>query len=104
MHLANCVPDFSRIKPIFLLEDNDLPFDSIVEKHIDKFTCGGYDYLMRRVKSIYYKDKKDYAALQTYKILCNRSFGKASSLSSPNLNHFGSDKFCFESYLEENAN
>jgi len=57
----------------------------------------------RQTKSIYYKDKKDYAALQTYKILCNRSFGKAASLSSPNLNHFGSDEFSFESYLEQNA-
>jgi hypothetical protein len=104
MFLANCVPDFSRIKPVFLLENNHLPFDSIIESHIDKFTCGGNDYLMRWVKSIFYKDKKDYAALQTYKILCNRSFGKAASLSSPNLNHFGSDEFSFESYLEQNAN
>ena len=40
-------------------------------------------------------------ALQTYKILCNRNFGKAASLSSPNLNHFGSQEFCFESYLEK---
>ena len=77
---------------------------SIIENHIDHFTSGGYDYKRKHVKSIYYKDKKDYAALQTYKILCNRSFGKAASLSSPNLNHFGSDEFSFESYLEQNAN
>lgn len=104
LYLANCVPDFSKIKPSFLLEDNGLPFDSIIESHISKFTCGGYDYIMRWAKSIFYKDKKDYAALQTYKILCNRTFGKAASLSSPNLNHFGSDEFSFESYLEKNAN
>lgn len=101
MYLANCVPDFSRIKPMFLLERNSLPFDSVIERHVDKFTCGGNDYVIRGAKSIFYKDKKDYAALQTYKILCNRSFGKVASLSSPNLNHFGSDEFCFESYLEQ---
>lgn len=101
MYLANCVPDFSKIKPTFFLENNNLPFDKIIGDHIDHFTCDGYDYKRKGVKSIYYKDKKDYAALQTYKILCNRSFGKVASLSSPNLNHFGSDEFCFESYLEQ---
>lgn len=104
LHLANCVPDFSTIKPSFFIEDNSLPFDQLIKNHISQFTNGGdlFDHIA--AKSIYYKDKKDYAALQTYKILCNRSFGKASSLSSPNLNHFGSDEFCFESYLEQNAN
>jgi hypothetical protein len=104
MYLANCVPDFSRIKPSFFIEKNGLPFDSIIENHINNFTVGNVSYQKNRVKSIYYKDKKDYAALQTYKILCNRSFGKVASLSSPNLNHFGSDEFSFESYLEQNAN
>lgn len=104
LNLANCVPDFSKIKPSFFVERNDLPFDMIIDRHIDRFTCGGFDFKTHMVKSIYYKDKKDYAALQTYKILCNRSFGKAASLSSPNLNHFGSDEFSFESYLEQNAN
>jgi hypothetical protein len=101
MYLANCVPDFSKIKPKFFIENNNLPFDSIIDSHIDQLTCSGNDYIIRKVKSIYYKNKKDYAALQTYKILCNRSFGKVASLSSPNLNHFGSDEFCFESYLEQ---
>lgn len=102
LHLANCVPDFSVIKPSFFIEDNGLPFDSLVKHHISQFTFGGHSYKHILAKSIFYKDKKDYAALQTYKILCNRSFGKAASLSSPNLNHFGSDEFCFESYLEQN--
>jgi hypothetical protein len=101
MYLANCVPDFSRIKPSFFIEDNGLPFDSIIENHINNLTVGKLSYQKDRVKSIYYKNKKDYAALQTYKILCNRSFGKVASLSSPNLNHFGSNEFCFESYLEQ---
>jgi len=53
------------------------------------------------VKSIFYKKREDVEALQTYKILCNRNFGRAATLSSPNLNHFGSQEFCFESYLEK---
>ena len=27
-------------------------------------------------------------------------FGRISSLSKPNLDHFGSDEFCFESYIK----
>jgi len=39
MYLANCVPDFSKIKPTFFLENNNLPFDKIIGDHIDHFTC-----------------------------------------------------------------
>ena len=44
--------------------------------------------------------KEDVEALQTYKIICGRKFGRSSSLSKPNLDHFGSDEFCFESYIK----
>jgi DNA polymerase III alpha subunit len=100
MYLNNCIPDFNKIKPSFLIERNGLPFDSLIEDLVLKFT--NYDKIYNTVlcKSIFYKSRKDYEALQTYKILCNRSFGKVSSLSNPNLNHFGSNEFCFESYLE----
>ena len=75
LHLKKCVPDFSKITPVFWLEEN--------------------------VKSILYKNREDVEALQTYKILCNRNFGRAATLSSPNLNHFGSQEFSFESYLDK---
>ena len=35
---------------------------------------------------------------ETYKIICGRKFGRTATLSMPNLDHFGSDEFCFESY------
>ena len=30
MGSAFCIPDFNKIKPVFFLEDNDLPFDNTV--------------------------------------------------------------------------
>ena len=36
LHLANCVPDFSNIKPSFFIENNNLK--SIVNKYI-KISC-----------------------------------------------------------------
>ena len=98
-HFKKCVPDFSTILPTFWLEVNDLPFDGLLAEKVFKFARG----MMRpvkRVKTILYKNRDDAEALQTYKILCNRNFGRAASLSSPNLNHFGSKEFCLESYLQ----
>ena len=93
------MPDFSKITPTFWVERNNLPFDTLLESKVVKFSKS-LQRPVRLVKSILYKDKEDAEALQTYKILCNRNFGRAATLSSPRLNHFGSKEFCFESYLE----
>ena len=99
MHLKKCIPDFSTILPTFWLEVNALPFDGLVAEKVMKF-AEGMVRPVKRVKTILYKNKADVEALQTYKVLCNRSFGRAASLSSPNLNHFGTNEFCLESYLQ----
>jgi DNA polymerase III alpha subunit len=98
-YLKKCVPDFHKILPTFWLENNDLPFDGLVAEKVFKF-AEGMVRPVKRVKTILYKNREDAEALQTYKILCNRNFGRAASLSSPNLNHFGSKEFCLESYLQ----
>ena len=99
LHLKKCVPDFSNILPTFWLEMNDLPFDFFLAEKVRKFAHS----MMRPVKlvkTVLYKKREDAEALQTYKILCNRNFGRAATLSNPNLNHFGSKEFCLESYLD----
>jgi len=53
------------------------------------------------VQSIFYKHKSDCDAFQTYKILSDRKFGKQATLSCPNLEHFGSDEFCWEAYEQK---
>jgi hypothetical protein len=95
---SNCLPNFNFTQPVYFIEDNGLPFDSILKPKIKNVTS---DPIL--AKTILYKDKKDVFAFQTYKCLTNRSFGKEISLSNPNLNHFGSDEFCWESYLEKNG-
>jgi len=90
----NCIPNFSFTKPTYFYEINNLPFEQFLTNKIKTIA----DPIL--TKSIYYKDKKDVYAFQTYKVLSNRSFGRESSLSNPNLNHFGSDEFCWESYLQ----
>lgn len=96
---AKCVPDFKFTKPTLLIEDNDLPFDEILTEKVSAFAQRA-ELRMEQVKSIYYKNREDFEAWQTYKCLCNRSFGKQQSLSNPNLNHCGSDSFCWQAFQE----
>lgn len=93
-----CLPNFNFTEPTYFIESNNLPFDELLAQKV-KDSAEGKEVIL--TKSIFYKSKKDAAAFQTYKCITSRSFSsKAVSLSNPNLNHFGSDEFCWESYLE----
>jgi DNA polymerase III alpha subunit len=94
-----CTPNLLPFNPIFFLQDNGLPFDSLVRRTAEKYTSDN-GLKTQEVKSILYEKKEDIEALQTYKCICSRKFGK-SSLSKPNLDHFGSNEFCFESFREK---
>lgn len=92
---SNCIPDFSYITPIFFVEDNGLYFDDVIQEGIENFDTE-HKYVRQRVKSIYYKERKDFLAWQTYKCIDNESV-----LTKPNLEDCSSDEFCLESWKEE---
>lgn len=95
-YICSCVPDFSYIKPVFFLEDNGIFFDELIKENVEKFDkLNQYEKVW--VKSIYYKDKKDFLAWQTYKCIKNES-----TLRVPNLNNCMSDKFSVEGWREAN--
>ena len=95
------IPDFSFSKPLFFLENNKLPFDHLLRAAIEQYTKA-HGYKTEEAKTIYYKDRKDFAAYQTFRIICNRSYnGRKSNLTRPNLDHCGSQEFCVESFLEQ---
>jgi hypothetical protein len=100
---SNCAPDFSFCKPIFFSEYNALPSDLILKDKIESY-CSNNNYSFFDSKSIYYNLRSDLEAFQTYKCLCNRSFGKKKTLSNPGLEGFGSFEFCMESFLEHSKN
>lgn len=99
---CNTVPEIKFFKPTFFLEDNGLALDSLLSDLVKDQANNTYSAPIQKVKSVYYKNKKDAEALMTYKIICNRSFGKSRSLSRPELAHFCSDEFSFESWKEQN--
>ena len=96
---ASCLPDFSFCSPLFFIEENGLPVDFLL-KNLVKEYCDTYKYKTQAVKSIFYKNRIDADALQTYKCICNRGFSRNTSLSKPNLDGFGSRNFCIESWKE----
>lgn len=98
MTFDNCTPDFKKIKPTFFIESNGLPFDQLIKNKVEKY-CKLHNLQSEEVKSIYYENKDDAESLQAYKCITSRRFGK-SSLTKPNLDHFGSNEFCAESYLQ----
>lgn len=94
-----CMLDDSFFEPVYFIEDNLLPFDIILQDLINDY-CSQNDFQIEKVKSIYYENREDFEAYQTYKCICNRSFSnKAKTLDMPNLDHCASPEFCFESYL-----
>jgi len=98
----SCFVDFNFTKPTFFIEDNGLPFDGITNDAVTKY-CSAHGFNTEKVQSIYYKNKKDFSAYLTYKLICGRnSFaGRELSLEKPNFDHLGSDQFCWESYMEK---
>jgi len=100
---SKCMPNFNFTEPTLFIEDNGLPFDSLVQDEIKTVMQKNNTFKSEKVKSIYYNKKSDFSAFQTYKLICNRSnwSGKSTSLECPNLDHCGSKNFCVESYLEQ---
>ena len=86
-----CVPQFDFTKPIFFIEDNDLPFDSLVKQKALSFAEKN-DLKIYKAQSVFYKERKDFKAYLTFRCINNRSV-----LNKPNLDHMSSNEFCFES-------
>jgi len=93
---SNCVVDLPSDIP-FMVEDNNLPFDCLINDKILSY-CKNHNNELIQAKSIYYENREDVLAFQTYKLICNRRIGRTYDLSNPGLDHFGSDEFCFESW------
>lgn len=99
---SNACPDFSFCNPFFFIEENEVSYDHLLKQKVIDFASKS-NFQTFKAKSIYYKNRKDAEAFQTYKIICNRSNGKERSLTRPELSHFCSNQFCFQAWKEQNA-
>lgn len=97
-----CLLDHSFFSPVFFLEDNLLPFDHVQREMVNSYSSS-YGFETIESKSIYYENRADFEAYQTYKCICSRTPGRSKTLDMPNLDHCGSPEFCFESYLDHES-
>lgn len=88
------IPEFGQIEPNFLLEYHDLPFDNILSDVVKKYALS-HKYQLTPSHSIYYYANKDAIAYQNLRCILDRT-----TFDMPNLKHFSSDKFSFESWLK----
>lgn len=98
------VVDLCKFNPTFFIEDNSLPFDFLLKDSVLQY-CASNNYNTQYCKSIFYKNREDFDAYVTYKLICSRnSFSSnKSSLEKPNFDHMGSREFCYESFLEHKS-
>lgn len=89
LSFSTCVPNFGFTNPFFFVENNDLPFDPLIQTALLKFTKTKKMWV--DAQSVYYKSRKDFKAYLTFRCLHNRQ-----TLEKPNLEHMCSDNFCFE--------
>lgn len=89
-----CVPDFSFCNPNFFVENNNLPFDSILKQRILEHASDKHE--VTNAQSIYYENKEDFLAYLTFRCISERT-----TLSKPNLDHCSSNEFCAESFKEK---
>lgn len=95
-------PNFSDFDPVFFIEEKGLPYDSFLTDAVQSYTQSN-NFKTQKTHSIYYKNKKDFDAFVSYKLICSRGSygGFKSSLEKPNLDHMSSDEFSLESYLQK---
>ena len=88
-----CIPDFSFTKPVFFIENSGLPFDKLMQEKVIAYAASvGAPVVPAR--SVYCHAYSDFLALLTFRAIHERS-----TIQKPNLEHFSSDKFCFEEWL-----
>tara|TARA_R110000765_G_scaffold10880_1_gene33329 strand:+ start:279 stop:980 length:702 start_codon:yes stop_codon:yes gene_type:complete len=87
--------DIKHLDPVYFIEDNNHPFDFQIKSVIDNLGVK-----TQTAKTILHHNKDEFEALQMYKASCSRSQGRAPTFQRPNLDHFCSDDFCWESYKD----
>ncbi len=90
------VPNFGKIKPTFILERHDLPFDDIIQDAVINY-CKENEYESINGHSIYYYQKEDLRAYQV-----DRCISARTTYQMPNMEYFSQPTFSFESWKELN--
>lgn len=86
------IPEFGKLNPVFFSENHDLPFDGIINEGIEKYTASEGYAIQPSHKVLYYKDA------DVMKHLTFQCMSKRKTWDKPELPHYSSDQFSYESY------
>jgi DNA polymerase-3 subunit alpha len=90
------IPDIHFTKPVFFLENHDLPFDDAITARVRKYCCECRCDAVA-ASSIFYHKKEDFLAYLSFRCVHSRT-----TTEKPELNHFSSDAFSFEYWKKIN--
>lgn len=93
-----CAPQLDFCSPIFFLESNNIPFDSLIKSKVLEYSSKNKNQIIN-VKSIYYKLKSDFKAYLTFRCINSRT-----TLNKPEIEHITSNDFSLESWKEKTSN
>jgi|TARA_R110000824_G_scaffold395424_1_gene596050 DNA polymerase III alpha subunit len=97
LHGSWCPEPPSDFSLDLIVEQNSLPFDHLIRNRISEYAKNNKKCTLVKAQSIYYKNKADFKPYITF-----RAIDKRTTLGKPNLEHMGSNEFCFESWQEKN--
>lgn len=92
---SQATPDLSDIDPIFCVEKHETIYDHLIEPIIIEY-CKDNSYRTMDTHSVFYYNEDDFKAYLVY-----RAVEKRGNWFKPELKHFSSDKFSFESWLNK---
>jgi len=92
-----CPEPPKKFKLDLIIEKNNLPFDNLITNRVKEFAKNNPQSNIINAQSIFYKNKKDFKSYITF-----RAIDARTTLGKPNLEHMGSNEFCFESWSKKN--
>ena len=96
LSLSECMFDYSFATTFFSWEESGLPFDNLLRNRVENYAKSN-SLPVVKTRSIYYDTYEDFEAFSVFRCIQNRS-----TLDKPDLNHFSSNKFCFQEFLKQN--
>lgn len=94
---GNCIPIIPK-NTKFHIEKHELPFDNILQQMVEKYIdINKFEAI--ESSQCYYYNKSDIDAYTVFRCATSNSFGKKQLITEPQIDHFGSNCFCFEHYL-----
>jgi DNA polymerase III alpha subunit len=96
LHVPSAIEFFN---PIFLTEENSLPFDLALRERLEKYCKDKYSLLP--AQSIFYKSAEDFEAYLAFRCIHNRGSSQKSTLDEPGLDGMGSSEFNFDKWLAQ---